>query len=240
MAKKDRLSPPAEGFNLASNEINSLPDPIDVVSTELETSSPNEFLVVDSYHGEVANRSHLRRKIFLKWDTSNGFFKTGDDIVACGPGQGDLLATVLKVNYPWQFWENMGLVCENPDPGVSPQMGLWTEPNGQKVDRACDTCPKNQKNGAKGSVCKDALQIAMSVIIGGNEKTVGIQTANFKVVADFDDFLDVLKSRKLRLSETTIKIGRGPAIDVRGKKMFGWKLDVVANKPLSQYMRENN
>lgn len=44
----------------------------------------------------------------------------------------------------------------------------------------------------------------------------------------------------MRLFNSTLAITKGEAIEVNKKKMYGWKLQVIArDKPLSVYLREN-
>lgn len=223
-----------EELNFDPNEeINALPE----VAEET-----NYVMEVDKYHSEVVNRSSLRRRIFLKWDTGNGFWKVGDDVIAGAPGQPNLFATIVKVNFPWQYWDNMQLLCQNNNPGLTPRFGDWVEATGT-VKKACDTCPKNSRSASfegKGKSCKDALQLVMSVLINGDERIVGFQSANFKLVGDFDDFLDSLKIKKLHLSGITVEMGRGKSIKVNGKTMFGWSLSVAAKQPLSEYAKTLN
>jgi hypothetical protein len=231
------MSPRIEEKITLKDSANELPPPGDDLEDESASTELVEvggFVDVDTYHAGINNRSHLRRKIFLKWDTGNGFFKVGDDIVACGP-KPPLVATVLGANFPWQLWSEMQLLCENKDPGKKPQQGDWNE-KGIVSKKDCQSCPYNSKNGAKGQkVCKDSMQLNMSILLEGKERTVSMQTSNFKLIADFDDFLYKLEAMHRRVGEVTIKISRGEGIDVRGKKMFGWNIEKLADKPLWDY-----
>lgn len=237
----------SESSIILQDSTNELPPP----GAEFETEASTEvvevgtFVDVDTFHSGIANRSHLRRKIFLKWDTGNGFFKVGDDIVACGP-KPPLFATVLGANFPWQLWHQMNLLCENKDPGKKiktadgrmSSYGDWNE-KGVVTKKECATCPYNSRNGAKGEkVCKDSMQLNLSILLEGKERMVSMQTSNFKLIADFDDFLYKLEAMNRRVGEVTFQITRGEGIDVRGKKMFGWNLSKVSDKPLWDYANE--
>jgi hypothetical protein len=229
-----------------SDTTNELTDDESLESSSTEVVEVgNNYIDTDDYHQGIANRSHLRRKIFLKWDTTNGFFKVNDDIVACGP-QPPLVATVIGANFSWQMWSNMQLLCENKDPGKKhklpdgrlAQLGDWNE-NGIISKKECAPCPYNSANGAKGEkVCKDSMQLTMSILLDGNERTVSMQSSNFKLLGDFDDFLYKLKAMGRRIGEVTIQISRGPASEVRGKKMFGWTIEKISDKPLWDYATE--
>jgi hypothetical protein len=219
---------------------NELPDPVEnaIVPTGNTSLADNGFQV-DEYHQEVANRQHVRQKVFVKWDTTAGLFKVGDDPIAGYPGNEDLFCTIHAAVFSYQYWlPNMGGVgCENPNPGKFP-FGNWK--SGDKtIEKLCNTCEKNPRNGAKGDSCKDALNIVLSICLNGTEKMAAISTSNFKVVSDFNMFLDKLKDIGVHLHDSTIKIGKGDPIEVNKKKMFGWKLQVVAaKKPLHVYLRE--
>lgn len=233
------MSPTIEARVSLKDTANELPAPgeelEDDASAELVEVGGN-FVDIDGYHSGIANRSHLRRKIFLKWDTTNGFFKVGDEIVA--DAKKPLIATVLGANFPWQLWSEMQLLCENKDPGKRPQQGDWNE-KGIVTKKDCVTCPYNSKNGAKGQkVCKDSMQLNMSVLLDGNERTVSLQTSNFKLIGDFDDYLYKLRGMGRRVGDITLKISRGEGIDVRGKKMFGWNIEKISDKPLWDYATE--
>lgn len=236
MTTTDPNAPPDE-----LGDPNALPDPIEGALVPSETSLASAgFVDVDEYHQEVANRSHVRQTLFLKWDTGNGLFKVGEDIISGIPGAEELLCTVNLAMFAFQYWKpnQGGLGCENPNPGKFPS-GNWIVSETETKPRLCATCDKNPRNGAKGDACKDALNIAMSICMGGSEKLAKFSSSNFKVVGDFNMFLDKLKGIGVRLFNSTLKIGKGDAIDVKGKKMYGWKLQVVArDKPLSVYLRE--
>lgn len=237
MTTLDPNSPPEE-----LGDPNSLPDPVSGAVAPSETSLATAgFVDVDEYHQEVANRSHVRQTLFLKWDTSNGLFKVGDESIAGYPGNESLLCTVQLAMFSFQYWlPNMGGPgCENPNPGKS-QHGNWRLAEGKTEPKLCATCDKNPRNGAKGDTCKDALNLALSISVGGNEKLAKFSSSNFKIVGDFNNFLDRLQAIGVRLFNSTLAITKGDAIEVNKKKMFGWKLQVIArDKPLPAYLREN-
>lgn len=160
MTTTDPNAPPDE-----LGDPNSLPDPVSGAVVPSETNLANAgFVDVDEYHQEVANRSHVRQTLFLKWDTSNGLFMVGQDQIAGYPGNESLLCTVQLAMFSFQYWlPNMGGVgCENQNPGSSP-FGNWRLPEGKTQQKACATCEKNPRNGAKGDTCKDALNLALDL-----------------------------------------------------------------------------
>jgi hypothetical protein len=221
-----------------SGDINELPDPS---GGDLPTSYEGGTYDIDGYHGEVANRRALRSKTFLGFDPKNGFFKVGEEIIACGPNQPNLFCTIAGINFPWQYWDGGNMICTNPNPGQQ-SFGDWNE-GGVARQVNCAACPKNSANGASGqSICKDSVQIAMSLLLNGREVMALFRSTNFKIVGDVNRFLDGLERAGQHLKNCTVEIGKGDATELKGGrgKLYGWRLTVKSEKPLTEFLKSIN